>query len=95
MDLIKALSQIVEKGNKRLEKILNRDYKDPIVEQIMVMSSKEDKYNISKDNWINQLYRGDNLIIMKKLLHEGYGEKFDLIYIDPPFLTNAKYKIRL
>lgn len=95
MDLIKALSQIVEKGNKRLEKILNRDYKDPIVEQIMVMSSKEDKYNISKDNWINQLYRGDNLIIMKKLLHEGYGEKFDLIYIDPPFLTNAKYKNKI
>ena len=43
----------------------------------------------------NQLYSGDNLIIIEKLLKVGYREKFDLIYIDPPFLQMLIIKVGL
>lgn len=33
----------------------------------------------------NGLFYGDNLYIMQELLHEGYAEKFDMIYFDGPF----------
>ena len=43
----------------------------------------------------NQLYQGDNLIAIEKLLKEGYRGKIDLIYIDPPFLTKTNYTGRI
>jgi adenine-specific DNA-methyltransferase len=46
---------------------------------------------IQKDNI---LFFGDNFVILKKLLYEeGYKGKIDLVYIDPPFATNTKFKI--
>jgi len=46
---------------------------------------------IQKDNI---LFFGDNFDILKKLLYEeGYKNKIDLVYIDPPFATNTKFKI--
>jgi adenine-specific DNA-methyltransferase len=46
---------------------------------------------IQKDNI---LFFGDNFKILKKLLfEEGYRGKIDLVYIDPPFATNTKFKI--
>lgn len=92
MDLIWELPRIVKVGRARAEKILEKDYEDPIIQQMIILSDSGD---ISTGGWINQLYSGDNLIIMEKLLKEGYREKFDLIYIDPPFLTNANYKGRI
>ena len=42
----------------------------------------------------NILFLGDNFDILKKLLYEeGYKGKIDLVYIDPPFATNTKFKI--
>ncbi len=41
----------------------------------------------------NKLFFGDNLQVMKFLLKNGYKEKFDLIYIDPPFATNTIFRI--
>jgi adenine specific DNA methylase Mod len=38
-----------------------------------------------------RLIQGDNLRIMQALLNEGLGSKIELIYIDPPFLSNADY----
>ncbi len=38
---------------------------------------------------LNKLIFGDNLLSMKCLLYDnGYKEKIDLVYIDPPFSTN-------
>ena len=46
---------------------------------------------IEKDNL---LFLGENFDILKKLLfEEGYRGKIDLVYIDPPFATNTKFKI--
>ena len=39
---------------------------------------------------MNRLYRGDNLQAMTHLLKDSRGE-VDLVYIDPPFCSNAHY----
>ncbi len=42
----------------------------------------------------NALIQGDNIEILKKLLfEENMKGKIDLVYIDPPFATNTKFKI--
>lgn len=43
------------------------------------------------DGWRNKIYWGDNLQVMSHLLKQFRG-KVDLIYIDPPFDSNADYK---
>ena len=42
------------------------------------------------NGWRNRIYWGDNLQVMSHLLKEFCG-KVDLIYIDPPYDSNAKY----
>lgn len=39
------------------------------------------------------LFRGDNIDVMKFLLQNGYANKIDLVYIDPPFATNNTFTI--
>lgn len=43
----------------------------------------------------NRLIYGDNLLIMQALIADGYGGKFDLIYIDPPFDSKADYRTKI
>ena len=95
MDIIEALLQVVEKGKKTARGILDRDYENQVIQQMLIPPKASNRRETTEEKWINQLYQGDNLIIMEKLLEEGYGEKLDLIYIDPPFLTNANYKGRI
>ena len=40
---------------------------------------------------MNRLVWGDNLLAMQALLSQGYEGKVDLIYIDPPFASEADY----
>ena len=42
-------------------------------------------------SWRNKLIWGDNKYAMAALL-EKYAGKIDLIYIDPPFATGAKFE---
>lgn len=42
------------------------------------------------DNWKNKLYFGDNLDILRKYIPD---ESADLIYLDPPFNSNATYNV--
>ena len=48
--------------------------------------------SISGQGSYNKLIRGDNLPILKTLLDDCAG-KVDLIYIDPPFATNSRFRI--
>lgn len=48
-------------------------------------------YNNLKENWHNLLFHGDNKDILSTLLENGFREKIDLIYIDPPFKSGADY----
>ena len=41
-------------------------------------------------DWVNQLYFGDNLDILRRYIAD---ESVDLIYLDPPFNSNASYNV--
>jgi adenine specific DNA methylase Mod len=45
------------------------------------------------DSWKNLLFRGDCLTIIHENLQE-YRNKFDLIYIDPPFYSGTQYSLK-
>ena len=42
------------------------------------------------DDWINRLYYGDNLDVLRRYVAD---ESVDLIYLDPPFNSNASYNV--
>ena len=42
-----------------------------------------------------RVFQGDNLLLMQFLLHSGYRAAFDLIYIDPPYLSSNAYHSRV
>src|SRR5690606_6052965 len=42
------------------------------------------------DGWNNKLYFGDNLDILRQYVAD---ESVDLIYLDPPFNSNATYNV--
>jgi len=45
------------------------------------------------DQWSNQLISGDNLSVLKNLLtNSNVAGKVRLVYIDPPFSTNQKFR---
>jgi len=54
-------------------------------------AQKKESYGDPTDGWWNRLYWGDNLQVMSHLLREFRG-KVNLVYIDPPFDSNADYK---
>jgi len=41
----------------------------------------------------SKLIKGENLAVLKYLLSNGFKEKIDLVYIDPPFATNNTFTI--
>jgi DNA modification methylase len=43
--------------------------------------------------WKNKLFYGDNLTILRKYRREIPDESVDLIYLDPPFNSNASYNV--
>jgi len=54
----------------------------------------KESYGEPKDGWMNKIFWGDNLQVMSHLLKD-YRGKIDLIYIDPPFASNADYKKKI
>jgi site-specific DNA-methyltransferase (adenine-specific) len=44
----------------------------------------------TSENWVNQLYFGDNLKVLRESIPD---ESVDLIYLDPPFNSNATYNM--
>ncbi len=53
-----------------------------------------ESYGEEQNGWINKIFWGDNLQVMSHLLKE-YRGKIDLIYIDPPFASDAVYKRKI
>lgn len=51
-------------------------------------------YGQEQNGWINKIFWGDNLQVMSHMLKE-YRGKIDLIYIDPPFASDADYKRKI
>ena len=46
--------------------------------------------SIVPETWKNKLYFGDNLKILRQYVPD---ESVDLIYLDPPFNSNASYNV--
>lgn len=49
------------------------------------------RYENLEKKWQNLLFHGDNKDVLATLLEQGFRGKIDLIYIDPPFMSNADY----
>jgi len=64
--------------------------KEPFMLQ-QIENFKFNENNKRSDN--NMLICGDNLEVMKRL-YEQHGSFIDLIYIDPPFYSNANYGVK-
>ena len=61
---------------------------------ILANTEKVELESVSGQSRANKLIKGDNLAILKTLLEDyKMGGKVDLVYIDPPFATNGKFKI--
>ena len=54
----------------------------------------KETYADEVDGWRNKIYWGDNLQVMSHLL-KTYRGKINLIYIDPPYDSNADYKMTI
>ncbi|XVG95211.1 DNA-methyltransferase [Eubacteriales bacterium KG127] len=46
------------------------------------------------ESLIGEVFCCDNLHLMDNLIKSGYEGKFQMIYLDPPFFSNAKYFMR-
>ena len=75
----KHLDDKVEYYPAQLEEVCNVD--DPVTEPT---------YENFKSG-TNLVFQGDNKEILSTLLVNGFSEKIDLIYIDPPFASGADY----
>ncbi len=110
--LIEQLPKIVAEGKKEAEIILERlsnGSKIALQTNEYVLPSKEQSglfrgqvKELQKNDWLNRLIYGDNLLVMQALLagDESSGltsmrGKIDLIYIDPPFDSKADYRTKV
>lgn len=54
-------------------------------------AQEKERHGEEVNDWMNELYWGDNLQVMSHLLKK-YRGRVNLIYIDPPFDSKADYK---
>jgi adenine-specific DNA-methyltransferase len=71
--------------------MLNWRGKRPFTSTLYYPAQLKEIHGEEVDGWRNKLFWGDNLQVMSHLLKQFRG-KVDLIYIDPPFDSNADYK---
>lgn len=71
--------------------MLNWRGKRPFTSTQFYPAQLKEVYGEEVDGWRNKIFWGDNLQVMSHLLKEFRG-RIDLIYIDPPFDSNAEYK---
>ncbi|MCF6465751.1 DNA methyltransferase [Clostridium sp. Cult2] len=95
MQILEKLPLIIGNCKRQAEDIINKPYINNFIQKEKIISCPNKIEAICKKNWVNQFYQEDNIMVMKKLIEDGYKEKIDLIYIDPPFLTKTKYKGRI
>ena len=110
--LIEELPKIVAQGKKEAQKILDglsKSSRITLQTNELVLPTKaiggyfgqRDK-DLKKDEWLNRMIYGDNLLAMQALLAgdsltglSSMRGKIDLIYIDPPFDSKADYRTKI
>ena len=71
--------------------MLNWKGKRPFKSTQYYPAQLKETYGDEVEGWRNKIYWGDNLQVMSHLL-KNYRGKMNLIYIDPPYDSNADYK---
>jgi len=74
--------------------ILNWKGKRPFRSTQFYPSQLKEQYGEPVKGWVNEIYWGDNLQVMSHLLKKYRGQ-IQLVYIDPPFDSNADYKKKI
>ena len=74
--------------------MLNWKGKRPFTSTQFYPAQLKEVYEEPNEGWRNKIYWGDNLQVMSFLL-KSYRSSVDLVYIDPPFDSNADYKKRI
>lgn len=92
--IIKELPNIIVRGKGEANRILKRIEKPEIMKEERIIPTKKNQKPVNED-FINKFILGENLLAIETLLKNGYKEKIDLIYIDPPFLTKSDYKLKI
>lgn len=86
---------ITTKNKPKRKKIPVRLEYDGKIETSKVLNRKYSSFTFATDingsAQGNVFYYGDNLDVLLFLLHSGYKEKINLIYIDPPFATDSSF----
>ncbi|MDD3852893.1 MAG: site-specific DNA-methyltransferase [Syntrophomonadaceae bacterium] len=77
----------------------------PLPDQLMLQKQQVNPCTMSLNNVFipaqtdyspqNRILQGNNLSIIPNLIKQGLDAKFDLIYLDPPYLSNAVYKSKI
>ena len=72
------------------------EYKGKIDKRVLLKAKPESNYTITIfNNSSNSLYFGDNIDVLKHLIHsQKLNGKVKLIYIDPPYGTNSVFHSR-
>ena len=65
--------------------------KRPFTSTSYFPAQEKEQHGEEVNGWLNKIFWGDNIQVMSHLLKE-YRGKVDLIYIDPPFDSDADYK---
>jgi len=101
--ILERLSSGTHIGLQTNELVLPRkDVSGIFREQIPVIPNAFNNALSDKENWMNRLIYGDNLLAMQALLAGDAATglpslrgKVDLIYIDPPFDSKADYRTKI
>lgn len=107
--ILKKIPEIIDRGKEYAKSILEESLDNKLLLEEVIIPSKEDvgflggKVGKYEDKgWNNRLINGDNIDIIKHLLigneensMPSLKGKIDLIYIDPPFLSNANYNAKI
>lgn len=91
MSLLKKLDDILESARAEFSE-LKKELQIKKASQAVELFCDYDieKYG-NKDDILNTFFLGNNLEFMKLLLYGDFTGKVQLVYIDPPFFSKAKY----
>lgn len=78
-----------------LHQEIERIFPNPLFQADNLFYNEANTGSTRESRIINRLFQGDNLGVIKLLLDKGYEGKIDLIYIDPPYLSEANYRSRI
>ncbi len=85
---VKGRAMLYWEGKQPINKV---GYYPPQLEEVCGVENPPEPTYENFESGPNLVFQGDNKEILSTLLVNGFREKIDLIYIDPPFASGADY----